>query len=68
MWTCAHSMVVFLERYLGHLKRNGRNKAKVEGSICESHLQAESMSYCKTIVRQLGSKCEDLWIEEEHRD
>lgn len=55
----------FLERYIGNLKRHGRNRAKIEGSICEGHLQAEAMHLSKNIVRQLGSSCTSLWIEEE---
>ena len=55
----------FLERYMGHLKAHGRNPSRIEGSICEGHLQAEAMHLCQKIVRQLGSSCSTLWIEEE---
>ena len=47
------------------LKKHGRNRAKIEGSICEGHIQVEAMSLCKSIVRQLGSTCQDLWVGEE---
>ena len=38
----------------------------IEGNICEGHVHAKAMSFCKSIVCQLGSKCIDLWVEEEH--
>ena len=58
----------FIERYMSSLKKYGRNRSKIEGSICEGHVQAEAMFLCKNIVRQLGKACTDLWIEEEKED
>ena len=58
----------FLERYMGHLKKFGRNRSKIEGSICEGHVQAEAMFLCRNIVRQLGASCTKLWIEEEREE
>ena len=36
----------FLFRYLRKLKNNVRNKAKVEGSICNAYLVEEASSFC----------------------
>ena len=57
---------------MGHLKSLGRNRSKIEGSICEGHLHAEAMFLCRSIVRQFGSVCIDLRVgdknKEEERD
>ncbi|XP_065871961.1 uncharacterized protein [Euphorbia lathyris] len=34
------------ERYLGHLKKSVKNKARVEGSICNAYLVEESSNFC----------------------
>ncbi|XP_065882193.1 uncharacterized protein [Euphorbia lathyris] len=34
------------ERFLGRLKKNVKNKAQVEGSICNAYLVAESSNFC----------------------
>ncbi|KAJ8773690.1 hypothetical protein K2173_006340 [Erythroxylum novogranatense] len=34
------------ERYLHHLKRNVKNKARVEGSICNAYLVEEASTFC----------------------
>ncbi|XP_058000739.1 uncharacterized protein LOC131178813 [Hevea brasiliensis] len=34
------------ERFLGHLKKNVKNKAKVEGSICNAYLVEEASNFC----------------------
>ena len=54
----------FLERFLGYLKGLGRNMAHIEGSISEGRIQAETMFYCKNAIRQMASKCQDLWLNE----
>ncbi|XP_010240785.1 uncharacterized protein LOC100829461 [Brachypodium distachyon] len=42
---CYRSMW-FVERYLGKLKSNVRNRAHPAGSICEAHLADEAMVFC----------------------
>ena len=37
---------VFFFRYLRKLKNNVRNKAKVEGSICNAYLVEEASAFC----------------------
>ena len=34
-----------VERYLGHLKKNVRNKARLEGSIAEGYIVQEAMTF-----------------------
>ncbi|KAJ8761275.1 hypothetical protein K2173_001331 [Erythroxylum novogranatense] len=34
------------ERYLHHLKKNVKNKARVEGSICNAYLVEEASTFC----------------------
>ena len=38
--------------------------AHIEGSISEGRIQAETMFYCKNAIRQMASKCQDLWLNE----
>ena len=56
----------FLERYLLHLKRFGRNVAHPEGSICEGYVQAEAMFYCRTTIQHFGATCRELWGDGRH--
>ena len=49
---------------MGTLKAHGKNHSKIEGSICEGHLQAKAMHLSKNIIWQLGASCSTLWIEE----
>ena len=61
-----HSRWMFyLERFLGYLKGLGQNMAHIEGSISEGRIQAETMFYCKNAIRQMASKCQDLWLNEQ---
>ncbi|KAK1421831.1 hypothetical protein QVD17_24494 [Tagetes erecta] len=45
-----------IERYLGHLKRYVRNKAKPEGSIAEGYVVEEAMTFCSHYLRGVESK------------
>nr|XP_043639273.1 uncharacterized protein LOC122610343 [Erigeron canadensis] len=45
-----------IERYLGHLKRYVRNKAKPEGSIAEGYVVEEAMTFSSHYLRGVESK------------
>ncbi|KAI3824844.1 hypothetical protein L1987_06315 [Smallanthus sonchifolius] len=45
-----------IERYLGHLKRYARNKAKPEGSIAEGYVVEEAITFCSHYLRGVESK------------
>ncbi|XP_076926567.1 uncharacterized protein LOC143589798 [Bidens hawaiensis] len=47
-----------IERYLGHLKRYVRNKAKPEGSIAEGYVVEEAINFCSHYLRGVESKLE----------
>ena len=53
----------FLERFLGYLKGLGQNSAHIEGSISEGRIQAETMFYCKNVIRQMTPQCQELWLK-----
>ncbi|WOH00079.1 hypothetical protein DCAR_0519435 [Daucus carota subsp. sativus] len=40
------------ERYLRHLKNNVKNKARVEGSICNAFLVEEASTFCSHYFQQ----------------
>ena len=39
------------ERYLNHLKRKVKNKARIEGSICEAYILEEITNFCSTYFK-----------------
>lgn len=45
-----------IERYLGHLKKYVRNKAKPEGSITEGYVVEEAMTFCSHYLKGVESK------------
>nr|XP_043639223.1 uncharacterized protein LOC122610292 [Erigeron canadensis] len=45
-----------IERYLGHLKKYVRNKAKLEGSIAEAYVVEEAMTLCSQYLKGVESK------------
>lgn len=61
---CYRSMW-FVERYLGKLKSNVRNRAHPAGSICEAHLADEAMVFCsKYIIGFLTKHDMPSWNED----
>ena len=44
------------------------NRARVEGSIAERHLGAESMFYCTNIIATLDPSAPRAWIDEAARE
>nr|XP_043611316.1 uncharacterized protein LOC122582917 [Erigeron canadensis] len=45
-----------IERYLGHLKKYVRNKAKLEGSIAKGYVVEEAMTFCSQYLKGVESK------------
>ncbi|KAK9048338.1 hypothetical protein SSX86_032699, partial [Deinandra increscens subsp. villosa] len=45
-----------IERFLGHLKRFVRNRAKPEGSIAEGYVVKEAITFCSHYLRGVESK------------
>ncbi|KAK1427928.1 hypothetical protein QVD17_16680 [Tagetes erecta] len=54
-----------IERYLGHLKRYVRNKAKPEGSIAEGYVVEEAMTFCSHYLQGVESKLDKREISDE---
>ena len=52
-----HSRWMYLvERYLEHLKKYVRNKAKLEGLITEGYIVQEAMTFSSQYLRRIQSK------------
>ena len=45
-----------VERYLGHLEKYVRNKARPEGSIAEGYIFKKAMTFCSSYLREVQSK------------
>lgn len=58
----------WVERYMGVMKSYVTNRARVEGSIAERHLGAESMFYCTNIISTLDPHAPKGWIDEAARE
>ncbi|XP_057990582.1 uncharacterized protein LOC131172963 [Hevea brasiliensis] len=55
------------ERYLRKLKNNVKNKAKVEGSICNAYLVEEASSFCAIILNPMSTQgIESIFVNELH--
>lgn len=54
----------WVERYMGYLKSLVRTRARVEGSIAERYLAAESMFYCSSILGTVDPDCPRGFLEE----
>ncbi|CAM6082122.1 unnamed protein product [Calypogeia fissa] len=58
----------WVERYMGVTKSYVTNRARVEGSIAEHHLGAESAFYCTNILATLDPNAPRGWIDEATRE
>lgn len=58
----------WVERYMGYMKSLVRTRARVEGSIAEKYLAAESMFYCRNILATVDPDCPRGWMQEKVDD
>lgn len=46
----------FVGRYLGTLKKSVKNKARPEGSIAETHISKEALTFCSMYLNRIDTK------------
>ena len=54
----------WVERCMGYMKSLVHTRARVEGSISERYLAAESMFYCSNILTTIDPSCQTGWMKE----